>query len=60
VGFGSDFLGSENHTVGLESAAGLPAITYSSLQRGYSRGDNERIPGGNLLRVLEAVRESGR
>jgi membrane dipeptidase len=58
VGFGSDFLGSENHTVGLESAAGLPAITHSLLQRGYSQGEIEKILGGNLLRVFETVRES--
>jgi membrane dipeptidase len=60
VGFGSDFLGSEHHTVGLESAAGLPAITYSLLQRGYSQGEIEKILGGNLLRVFERVQESGR
>jgi membrane dipeptidase len=58
VGFGSDFLGSENHTVGLESAAGLPAITYSLLQRGYSKEEIEKILGGNLLRVHGAVQES--
>jgi membrane dipeptidase len=60
VGFGSDFLGSENHTVGLESAAGLPAITYSLLQRGYSKEEIEKILGGNLLRVHGAVQESAR
>lgn len=58
VGFGSDFLGSEHHTVGLESAAGLPAITSALLNRGYSQGDIEKILGGNLLRVFEAVLES--
>lgn len=60
VGFGSDYLGSENHTVGLESAAGLSAITHSLLQRGYSQDEIEKILGGNLLRVLEAVQESGK
>ena len=60
VGFGSDFLGSEHHTVGLESAAGLPAITYTLLQRGYSQGEIEKILGGNLLRVFETVQESVR
>ena len=59
VGFGSDFLGSENHTVGLESAAGLPAITHSLLQRGYSQAEIEKILGGNLLRLLEVVQGSG-
>ena len=60
VGFGSDFLGSEHHTVGLESATGLPGITHSLLRRGYSQREIEKILGGNLLRVFEAVQESGR
>jgi membrane dipeptidase len=59
VGFGSDFLGSENHTVGLESAAGLPAITHSLLQRGHSQEDIKKILGGNLQRVLESAQERG-
>lgn len=59
VGFGSDFLGSEHHTVGLESAAGLPAMTHSLLDRGYSRREIEKILGGNLLRVLGTVLGSG-
>ncbi len=58
VGFGSDFLGSEVHTVGLESAAALPAITHTLLQRGYSEEDIEKFLGGNLLRVFRAVQES--
>jgi membrane dipeptidase len=57
VGFGSDFLGSDVHTVGLESAAGLPNLTTALLERGYSPGDIEKILGGNLLRVLEGVEE---
>lgn len=59
VGFGSDFLGSEIHTIGLESAAGLPTITANLLERGYSQEEIEKILGGNLLRVFEAVLESG-
>jgi len=59
VGFGSDFLGSENHTVGLESAAGLPGITRALLDRGYARADIEKILGGNLLRLFEAVLANG-
>jgi microsomal dipeptidase-like Zn-dependent dipeptidase len=59
VGFGSDFLGSEYHTVGLESAAGLPGITRTLLERGYTRTDIEKILGGNLLRVFEAAQDSG-
>ncbi len=59
VGIGSDFLGSEHHTVGLESAAGLPGISRTLLDRGYSRADIEKIMGGNLLRLFEAVLASG-
>ncbi len=55
VGFGSDFIGAEMHTVGLESAAGLPSITYALMERGYSRAEIEKILGRNLLRVFEAV-----
>ena len=58
VGFGSDFLGGENHTVGLESAAGLPSITYELVKRGYSRENIHKILGGNLRRVFEAVTSS--
>ncbi len=57
VGFGSDFLGGDAHTVGLESAAGLPNLTFALLKRGYSRREIEKILGGNLLRVFEAVEE---
>ena len=60
VCFGSDFIGSEHHTVGLESAAGLPGITRTLLARGYSRSDIEKILGLNLLRVFEVVQESVR
>ena len=58
VGFGSDFLGSDNHTTGLESSAGLPAITRELLKRGYSRKDIEKVLGGNLLRVFEIIQNS--
>ncbi len=57
VGFGSDFLGSEIHTTGLESAADLPSITYQLLKRGYSREDIHKILGGNLLRIFETVQQ---
>jgi membrane dipeptidase len=59
VGFGSDFLGSEQHTAGLESATGLPSITYTLLERGYSPADIERMLGGNLMRVFREVQETG-
>lgn len=60
VGLGSDFAGGETHTVGLESAAGLPGITSVLLERGYSSGEIEKILGGNLLRVFETVQEAER
>jgi len=59
VGFGSDFLGNPTHTTGLESAAGLPNLTAALLGRGYSNGDVEKILGGNFLRVLEEVGDTG-
>lgn len=51
----SDFLGSEYHTTGLESAAGLPSITSTLLERGYSQEEVAKFLGGNLLRVFETV-----
>jgi membrane dipeptidase len=60
VGFGSDFLGSDTpHPVGLESAAGLPNLTLELVERGYSQKEIEKILGGNLLRVFEAVAGAG-
>jgi membrane dipeptidase len=60
VGFGSDFLGSDSpHTVGLESAAGLPNLTFELLERGYTEDDVQKIMGGNLLRVLQDVSGTG-
>jgi len=59
VCFGSDFIGGDHHTVGLESAAGLPGITHTLLERGYSQRDIAKILGENLLRVFESVQESG-
>ena len=59
VGFGSDFLGGDAHTLGLESAAGLPDLTSALLERDYSPTEIEKILGGNLLRLIEEVQESG-
>ena len=39
----------------MESAAGLPNITFALLERGYTPEDIHKIMGGNLLRVLEEV-----
>jgi membrane dipeptidase len=54
VGLGSDFDGA-TMPIGMESAAGLPKITDALLKKGYSEADIEKILGGNILRVMEAV-----
>ena len=53
VGLGSDFDGVSGATpLGIDSAADLPKITQSLLDRGYSADDIKKILGGNILRVL--------
>jgi membrane dipeptidase len=39
----------------MEDASKLPKITEALLRKGYSDQDVEKILGGNLLRVMEAV-----
>jgi membrane dipeptidase len=60
VGLGSDFDGvSGAMPQGMDSAADLPKITQSLLDRGYSADDIRKILGGNLMRVFrEAERVS--
>ena len=60
VGLGSDFDGVSGQTPqGIDSAADLPKITQSLLDRGYSAGDIRKILGANVLRVFaEAERVS--
>jgi membrane dipeptidase len=56
VGLGSDFDGVSGATPqGIDSAADLPKITQSLLDRGYSADDIHKILGGNLLRVFREV-----
>jgi membrane dipeptidase len=56
VGLGSDFDGVSGATpAGIDSAADLPKITQSLLDRGYSAEDIHKILGGNLLRVFREV-----
>src|ERR1700686_5075481 len=56
VGLGSDFDGVSGATPqGIDSAADLPNITQSLLDRGYSAADIHKILGGNLLRVFRQV-----
>ena len=61
VGLGSDFDGVSGATPqGIDSAADLPKITQSLLDRGYSATDIHKILGGNLLRVFSQVERTSR
>jgi len=61
VGLGSDFDGVSGQTPqGMNSAADLPNITQSLLDRGYSANDIHKILGGNTLRVLGEVERVSR
>jgi membrane dipeptidase len=57
VGLGSDFDGA-TMPLGMEDVSKLPAITEALLKKGYSEPDVEKILGGNLLRVMEAVEKA--
>jgi len=54
VGLGSDFDGA-TMPLGMEDASKLPKLTDALLKKGYSEGDIQKILGGNILRVMEAV-----
>ena len=54
VGLGSDFDGA-TMPLGLEDASKLPKITDALLSKGYAPKDVEKVLGGNILRVMEAV-----
>ena len=61
VGLGSDFDGvSGALPEGIHSAADLPKITQTLLDRGYSDQDIKKILGGNLLRVMREVERVSR
>src|SRR5262245_49133287 len=57
VGLGSDFDGA-TMPIGLEDATKLPRITDALLKKGYNEADVEKILGGNILRVIEAVEKA--
>ncbi|HEX2831558.1 MAG TPA: dipeptidase [Thermoanaerobaculia bacterium] len=59
VGIGSDFDGVPSLPRGLETAAGLPALTARLLERGMSSGDVEKVLGGNFMRAFGEI-EKGR
>jgi membrane dipeptidase len=54
VGLGSDFDGA-TMPIGMDDASQLPKITDALVKKGYSDADVEKILGGNILRVMEAV-----
>ena len=58
VGLGSDFDGA-TMPLGMEDASHLPRITAGLLRRGYKTPEIEKILGGNILRVMEAVERLG-
>ena len=55
VGIGSDFDGVQALPVEMQSVADLPNLTAELLRRGYSETDIDKILGGNVLRMMEAV-----
>ena len=55
VGLGSDFDGPNFLPDGIDSAADLPRITQSLLDRGYNSDDIKKILGGNIIRVFREV-----
>src|SRR5438093_8559241 len=59
VGLGSDFDGA-TMPLGMEDVSKLPKITGALLKKGYSEQDIEKILGGNILRVMEAVERAAR
>jgi membrane dipeptidase len=59
VGLGSDFDGA-TMPFGMDDASKLPRITEALMKKGYSDQDIQKILGGNILRVMEAVEAAGR
>jgi membrane dipeptidase len=57
VGIGSDFDGVQITTTGLATVAELPNLTKELLNRGYSETEIDKILGGNMLRVLDAMKK---
>ncbi len=55
VGIGSDLDGIDNNPTGLEGVETYPALIAELLRRGWSEADCQKLAGGNILRVMEAV-----
>jgi len=58
IGIGSDFFGWVNPD-GLEDTTVFPALIAELIRRGWSEENLEKLAGGNMLRVMQAV-ELGR
>ena len=58
VGIGSDFDGVPALPTGMEDCARLPHLTAALLRRGYGETDLAKVLGGNVLRVMEACRNT--
>ena len=58
VGIGSDFDGVQVTLSDLATVADLPNLTKELLGRGYTAADIEKILGGNMLRVMDAVQNN--
>lgn len=57
VGLGSDFDGRNFLPDGIDSAADLPKITQSLIDRGYNSENIKKILGGNIMRVFREVEQ---
>jgi membrane dipeptidase len=57
VGIGTDFDGVQSTLNDLADVSQLPNLTRELLPRGYSESDVDKILGGNMLRVMEAVQK---
>ena len=55
VGIGTDFDGITCTPEGLDDVSKFPNLTRALLEKGYARGDIEKIYGGNTLRVMREV-----
>ena len=56
VGIGSDFDGVQITTSDLATIAELPNLTRELLRRGYTETQINQILGGNMLRVMDAMK----
>jgi len=56
VGIGSDFDGVQVTLSNLSDVADLPNLTKELVLRGYSEQDIDKILGGNMLRVMDAMK----